>query len=307
MALGELFAILSMVLFSAANIMINQGALAKARGIGTFQSILITLVISATLWTIQGVRNGFSPVDHASLGWFMLAGVLTVFIGRVFLYSSIQHVGAVKGSAIKRLNPFFAVLLGVLLLDEKIADGVAIGMTLIFLSFAVLAGQSLFANRHSATAAGEKRGAVRELARLGYFYGPVSALAYASGYVARKQGLLSLPDPLFGTMVGAATGGVFFIIGALFMERYRSDLRMTFREFNPWLFTAGFFSTFGQIAYFIALKYSSVSKIALITSMEVFVTIFLSVIVFRSRDAISKEVIIAAMLGMLGTLFVIWW
>ncbi len=108
-------------------------------------------------------------------------------------------------------------------------------------------------------------------------------------------------------MVGAATGGAFFLIGALFMDRYRNDLRMTFKEFNPWLFTAGFFSTFGQIAYFIALKYSAVSKIALITSMEVFVTIFLSVVVFRSREAISNEVIFAAILGMVGTLFVIWW
>ena len=67
-------------------------------------------------------------------------------------------------------------------------------MLLIAASFAVLIRQSLQAAR----AGGAARRRVRwraTLANLGYFYGPVSALAYAFGYVARKQGLAGMPDP----------------------------------------------------------------------------------------------------------------
>jgi drug/metabolite transporter (DMT)-like permease len=75
--------------------------------------------------------------------------------------------------------------------------------------------------------------------------------------------------------------------------------------FNPWLLAAGLFGSLGQMAYFAALTYSPVSKIALITSLEVFMTMFLSYLVFRGRVRITREVIVAATLGVIGSLFVI--
>jgi len=110
---------------------------------------------------------------------------------------------------------------------------------------------------------------------------------------------------VFGTMIGALTGALLFIGVAYFYDWYREDLRATFAEFNPWLLAAGLFSTLGQIAYFFALTYGTVSKIALITSLEVFMTMFLSYLVFRGKFRITREVVVAATLGVIGSLFVI--
>jgi drug/metabolite transporter (DMT)-like permease len=60
------------------------------------------------------------------------------YIGRVFLYASIQHLGAMRASALKRLNPFFAVLLGVGVLGESLSGRAGWGVLLIVLSFAIL-------------------------------------------------------------------------------------------------------------------------------------------------------------------------
>jgi drug/metabolite transporter (DMT)-like permease len=302
--MGEALAILAMTLFSLTNLAVVRGHDGKSRSSGVFLSIVITFLVSALIWLFMVARNGWPNVNAIVVGWFALGGFLTMFVGRVFVYASIQHLGAVKASAVKRLNPFFSVLLGVLILGETITASMMIGMLLIVTSFAVLV-------RHALVSFGkyrmgvEKQSAFNHILNLGYLYGPISALAYASGYVARKYGMMILPDAAFGTMVGALTGMVFFVITSGFINSYRDDLRKTFTVFNKWFLMAACFSTFGQIAYFMALKHIGISKIALITSMEVFMTMILSALVFLNKEKLGVDVLIAAGLGFLGTLLVI--
>ena len=302
--MGEALAILSMTLFALTNITIVRGHDGKSRSSGAFLSIVITFLMSTLIWLLMVLRNGWPDVNATAVGWFALGGFLTIFIGRVLLYASIQHLGAIKASAVKRLNPFFSVLLGVLILGETISLPMMVGMLLIVMSFAVLVRQAVFLTGEK-NEGDEPHSAFDRFLNLGYLYGPVSALAYAAGYVARKQGMMVLPDSALGTMIGALTGIIFFIITSRFINSYRDDLRKTFTEFNKWFLMAGCLSTFGQIAYFTALNYIAISKIALITSMEVFVTIILSTVFLLNKEKLTVDVIIAAGLGFLGTLIVI--
>lgn len=304
--MGELLALFSACCFAASNITIARGAGAKAQDNGAFLSILITAAMAAVVWIATGLRQGWTQPGPASLLWFAAAGVLTMFIGRVFLFASVQHLGAVRASAVKRLNPVFSVLLGVLVLGDSIDSYTAIGMLLIFSSFALLVRQSLKA----AGAAGTGRDAPREswqgrLKSLGFFYGPVSALAYAVGYVARKQGLVLTPDAALGTMVGCIVGALVFVIAARFIDSYRASLRAAFTCFNPWLFAAGVLSSVGQLLYFAALSHATISRVALVSSMEVFVTIFLSVIILRKTEQLSAATLQAAGLGVAGTVLIV--
>ena len=302
--MGEALAILSMTMFAMTNIAIVRGYDGKSRSSGAFLSIVITFLMSTVIWMIMVLRNGWPDVNATVVAWFALGGFLTIFVGRVFLYASIQHLGAVKASAVKRLNPFFSVLLGVLILGETISLPMLAGMLLIVLSFAVLVRQAVFFTGRESLRVG-KQSAFDRFLNLGYLYGPVSALAYAAGYVARKQGMMVLADSALGTMIGALTGIIFFVITSGFINSYRDDLRKTFTVFNKWFLMAGCLSTFGQIAYFTALNYIGISKIALITSMEVFVTMILSTFIFVSKEKLTVDVIVAAGLGFLGTAFVI--
>ena len=300
--MGEALAILSMTLFALTNIAILRGHDGKSRSSGAFLSIVITFLMSTLIWLIMVFRNGWPDANATAVGWFALGGFLTIFVGRVLLYASIQHLGAIKASAVKRLNPFFSVLLGVLILGERISFPMMIGMLLIVVSFAVLVRQAVFIDDDSGARAGN---AFDRLLNLGYLFGPVSAFAYAAGYVARKQGMMILPDSALGTMIGALTGIIFFVITSLFNEVYRDDLRKTFTVFNKWFLMAGCLSTFGQISYFTALNFISISKIALITSVEVFMTMILSAVVFQNREKLTPDLIVAAGLGFLGSVFVI--
>ncbi len=308
--MGELLAFLSTCCFATANVTISRGAGPKGQENGAFLSILMTASIAGMAWVYLAAHQGLPRIDPLGIAWFAGAGVLTIFIGRVFLYASVQHLGAVRASAIKRLNPFFSVLLGVLVLGEPVNASMTAGMLLIFGSFGILIWHSLAVNagKKKSRAPGEAAGPrawLATLGNLGFFYGPVSALAYATGYVARKQGLVAMPDPAFGTMAGAVVGAACFVLAAQFVASYRTSVRATFTTFNSWLFGAAVLSSLGQLLYFAALSHSAISRVALISSMEVFVTMFLTLLFLRSREQLTPPVILAAALGMMGTMFIV--
>jgi drug/metabolite transporter (DMT)-like permease len=295
---GDALAIASATCFAISNVTIARGARADAKDNGAFVSLLVTVAIASVGWAGAGLAHGFAPVSAQALLWFSAAGVLTAFVGRVFFYASVQRLGAMRSSTMKRLNPFFAVLLGVLVLGETLTTGMAAGLLLIVASFVALA---LGAPRP----AGAHEPLGRRLLDAGYLYGPVSALGYASGYLLRKMGLAEAHDALLGAAVGCLAGVVLFLVTARFSETYREAVRATFVRPNPWLIGAGVMSSFGQILYFAALNESPMSRVALISSMEVFVTLFLGAVFLRGRERLTVAVVLAAILGVAGTALVI--
>ena len=302
--MGDLVAVLATMCFAAANVTITRGAARDAANNGAFLSILMTMALSALAMLVFRPPQGSHAANLAGVAWFAASGVLTIFIGRVFLYASVQRLGAVRASAVKRLNPVFSVLLGIVLLGEPVGGSMVGGMLLIFASFALLAVQS----RRSLPAAQSgiaRGGAMRSMANLGYFYGPVSALAYATGYLARKQGLLAMPDPNFGTLISALAGAATFVVAGLFVASYASALRSTFARVNPWLLAAATLSSIGQILQFVALNYSAISRVALIMSLEVIVTMLLSFWLLRRREQMGPLTVFAALLSVAGAVLVI--
>lgn len=296
---GDALALASATCFAVSNVTIARGARPDAEDNGAFVSLLITTAISGAGWIAIGLARGFEPVTSRALLWFAGAGVLTAFVGRVFFYASVQHLGAMRSSALKRLNPFFAVVLGIVVLGEQLSAGMTIGMLLLLASFAALVA----GGRPPAASVADSAPARSFVARFGYAYGIVSALGYSSGYLLRKMGLEEAHDALLGTMVGCMVGALLFVATAAFNRDYARAVRATFARPNPWLIGAGVMSSFGQILYFAALNESPMSRVALISSMEVFVTLFLG-FVFLKHERLTAPLILAAILGVAGTFFI---
>jgi drug/metabolite transporter (DMT)-like permease len=290
---GDAFAIASAVCFSVSNVTIARGARPESADNGAFVSLLITTAISAFAWVAIGVARGFEPVTLRALLWFAGAGVFTAFVGRVFFYSSVERLGAMRSSTLKRLSPFFAVVLGVLVLGETLTRGTVGGLLLLVASFTVLV-------------AGERRRAGDATlsprpSRIGYAYAIISALGYSTGYLLRKMGLADAHDAFLGAAVGCAVGALLFAATAAFKPTYAAAVRDTFARPNAWLLAAGVMSSFGQILYFAALNESPMSRVALIVSMEVFVTLFLGYALLRRSERITPALVAAAILGVAGT------
>ena len=299
--MGELFALLSAACFATANVTITRGSALGDADNGAFLSIVLTAGIASLAMLASGSEPAVASLSLPGLSWFALGGVLTAFVGRVFLFASVQSLGAMRASTVKRLNPFFAVILGALVLDESMGGWMIPGMVLIFASFLFLARDAW----HRAVAVPATRGNAATMSTklfdLGLVYGPISAFSYALGYLARKQGLNYIPDPFLGTAVGALAGIGAYALASLAIASYRTAITNAFTRINPWFYFTGTLASFGQLFYFVALSHSTVSRVALISSMEVFITIFLSLWVFRTRERLTANTLIAACLGVIGT------
>ena len=296
--LGDAFALASATCFAISNVSIARGARPEAEDNGAFVSLILTTIISGVAWLVVGTARGFEPVTARALLWFAGAGVFTAYVGRVFFYASVERLGAMRSATLKRLNPFFAVVLGIVVLGEELTGGMSIGMLLLIASFAVLMVGG-------GVARGEPRPGASLMARFGYAYGIVSALGYSSGYLLRKMGLAEAHDALLGAMVGCFVGMLLFLATAAFNADYARAVRATFARPNYWLLGAGTMSSFGQILYFAALNESPMSRVALISSMEVFVTLFLGFAFLRRHERLTPALVAAAALGVAGTAFIV--
>lgn len=292
---GQCLALFSATCFAVAAVCVSRSR--QSRGDrGVFFSVLVTMVCSALLWLAAGpepVSIG-GPDWWRGVGWFVVAGVCAMVLGRAFLFESIRRLGVVRASATKRLNPFFSVVAAALVLSERITPLAGIGMAIIATSFGIMVRESLL--KGSTDRAGAPA--------LAYAWGAGSAAAYAGAYVTRKLGLTDLPAPAFGTLVSAAAGLVFMLGMATVSTRQRDTVVNVFRYLDRWVVSAALAMSAGQIALFAALLYEKVSVLVMITSLEVFIASFLSVVVFRIEARPGPAIQVAAGLAMLGVVLV---
>jgi drug/metabolite transporter (DMT)-like permease len=295
---GDAFAIGSAVSFAGSGIAIARGQRPGVDDNGAFTSLLVTAAIAGSIWIALGIARGFAPVTGRALLWFAGAGVLTAYVGRVAYYATVERLGAMRATTLQRLNPFFAVVMGVIVLHESIAGRMGVGLVLVMASFAVLV----------LAARGRQGAPLRTLAaveRMGYVTGIVSALGYSTGYLLRKMGLAEAHDAFLGAALGCAVGAILFAATALVSARYAAALRATFAHPNPWFVLSGALSSSGQVLYFAALNELPMSRVALIVSMEVFITLFLGYVFLRRRERLTPGLVVAAILGVTGTAFIV--
>lgn len=294
-ALGQVLALGSATSFALANNMISRTTRSGGDK-GVMFSVLVTMTLSALLWLGLEVRRDgpvLGPRAGPGLFWFALAGLFAMVFGRSLVFASIRTLGVARSTAVKRLNPFFSVLLAALILGEGIDGPDAAGMGAIALSFVLLIRESL--------ARGTRVTAPPPAA---YLLGVGAALAYAASYIARKLGLEAMAMPAFGTLVSAVSGFAIFALLAAVLPARRAHLAGMFRHLDRWIVGGAVMVSCGQILLFAALNYESVSTVVMIASLEIFLSMLLSVLLFRDEPRPGPTVLVAAALAATGVILV---
>jgi drug/metabolite transporter (DMT)-like permease len=305
---GEAFAVLAAIFFALSGVTVAKGAGHGGGDHGALLSIILTAVMAALLWLPTASLErlpGARAALYAGVAWFAVSGLLTVFLGRTLLYQSIAYLGAIRASTLLRLNPLFSVLLAALILGEAISGVAGTGMTLIALSFILLLRRSLAAFGRG-KGEPQPRAAATETAPspVHYVFGPASAFAYALGNVVRKHALAIIPDSNLGTLISAVAGLIGFAVSALFIARYRVAFLGVFRNATRWQVAAGVFASAGQLCQFAAIQHIEVSRAVMISSTEIFFSMFLAVYVLKTERRPDGMTLVAALTAMAGVVLV---
>jgi drug/metabolite transporter (DMT)-like permease len=128
--------------------------------------------------------------------------------------------------------------------------------------------------------------------------------AYAFGLLARKFGLAGIADPILGTFIGALAAIIFYVVASAWVADYRRAFRELTKRINPWQMLAALLISAGQITQFAALQYTTVSRVAIISSLEIFISILLAVYVFRMEPRPAPTTLLAILVGTGGVMLV---
>lgn len=288
--MGELFALISAACYGLAGVTIARSRHQRRGDGGVFLSVLVTTLLTAALWLLAGRDPALLPgggADWRAFGLFAAAGVFATVLGRLFMYRSTEILGPVGASMLRRLIPFFAIPLAILLIGDWPGPAELAGGGL------VVAGVFAFAG-----------GAAPLGALTGVSLGLMSAASYALSYGLRKLGLLQLPDPLLATCIGALAGGLCYLGWALLSRRHecrRARLQYLLVDRGAGFLGTALLLSAGQTLQLAALLHASVASVALIGALDVLFCALFAALLLRARVQPSPRGLLAALLVGLGS------
>ena len=295
--LGQGLALASAFCFAFANVLIARSS-GRRDSRGVVFSVLVTAVFAAVIWLVlesHDMQVTASATWWKGVGFYALAGLLSMVVGRSFLYTSVRRLGVVRSSTVKRMNPFFSSLLAFLILGEMITTVGAAGMAVLLFAFLLMMRES---------AKNQQTGDDAPPPVWDYSFGVLSALAYGSAYIFRKFGIFELPYPAFGTFISAVTGLAAFLLAGLFVKSLRGRLTGIFTDLDRWMIMASIAVSLGQILFFAAIVYETVIVVVMIASLEIFIASYLSIFVFRLERKMSGNMVVASIFAFTGVILI---
>ena len=288
--IGEVLALLGAGAYGLAGLSILRGQVTARGDNGVFLSVVVTAALSFLLWLVAGrvpLRVVIGGGGLPSLGFFALAGLASIVLGRMTMYRATVALGAVRASLLRRLTPVFAILFAVVLLGE-------VPRATTLLGGAIILGGVLI---YLAPATGGARS--RPPPPGGLAIGTASALFYALSFILRRMGLDGVPDAALGTCLGALAGGVWMLAAAAL--RPGRGIRALTLDRGPWHWLAAGALSVGQILQFFALQSASVAVVAILGALEVVFTALL-ILLFQPSEPVARgRFLLAAALAMAGT------
>lgn len=286
--MGELFALLSAACYGLAGVTIARSRNQRRGDGGVFLSVLMTALLTGALWLLVGPETALQSgtTGKNALALFALAGVFATVLGRLFMYRSTEILGPVAAAMLRRLIPFFAIPLAILMIGDWPGPAELLGGVL------VVAGMFFFA------------GGAAPLGTLaGVLLGLLSAASYALSYSLRKLGLLQLPDPLLATCVGAMAGCLCYVGWDLLSGNKDKCTRLhdLFADRSPRFLGTGLLLSVGQTLQLAALLHTSVTSVALIGALDVLFSALFAALLLRQRLRPTLSRMMATLLVGLGT------
>jgi drug/metabolite transporter (DMT)-like permease len=242
--------------------------------LGAFATVVVATLVALLATTVQG------DWQVAGLGPYILAGVLGPGISQVLFTYAVREAGPSRTSATVGIAPLFAVVFAVVLLDEPLLVGIALG------ALAIVAGGVLLAT---------ESGRPEHVRPIGLALALGAALVFASrDTFVRSVAVDSTVSPELA-ITATLTSGAVTILVALLVTRTR--LRAApFRSFLP----AGVAFGISYISLYEAFYRGKLSVVAPLVATECLWGLTLSAVFLGRHERVGRRLMAGAAMVVVG-------
>ncbi|MBK5458140.1 DMT family transporter [Peribacillus sp. TH16] len=311
--MGEMLALLSMILFSA-NIILTKLAIARLNlNLGFLISVAVNVLFAFFLFFIQIIF-----FDAGDLAWhtkgfflFLIAGFFGTYLGRWFFFETIAKLGPTRASAFQVTNPIFTTIIAWLFLKEQLSSRDLSSILLILFGLLLVS----YIPQRSKNEIVKKRKVInfqpfpelsfKGLVQSGILVALLSSLAYAIGNVIRGAAILNWDQPILGGALGALLG---FVLHVATSKSKRNFWRQ-FKEADitgVWLYViSGIITISAQISVIASMRYIPISVANLITLSTPILVTPVSYFLFKNQEGITYQTLIGIGLVLSGLVFIV--
>jgi drug/metabolite transporter (DMT)-like permease len=305
--MGELLALAAGLFFGLSNITIRQGQLQQEMDqfTGIFVGVVLNNALNLLLLALFVLRGSpFPPMNLQAAGYFAAAGLLTSFMGREFLFKSIRLIGPSRAVALKITAPVFTVILGILVLHEKIAIPSFLGIGLILTATYFISLEQGAAQRKSGRPVDVKTFLDKKRYRKGVAAALLAGMALGAGNVFRKMGMLYYGSPVVGVSISSFAALLYMLILLARRGRLGDALESLPKMLKGGYLWTGALTSLALYSTFSALLFSPVSIVNSIKAAEPLFTITGSYLLLRSREVITKRLVYLTLLVIAGVILI---
>lgn len=328
--MGELFALLAGFFYGYSNTFTFRGLFKLGFKRVTIATLIVNCTMSFIVILVLFAAGAIPPPNVKGLAYFAIAGLLTTFAGRAFLFAGFGYIGPSRGSSLRAVSPVFTLFVAWIGLGERLALVDMLGIVVVLGGILLLTRESLPSRLPVGAEVSPPVSSSQAVDRLGICGGPAAAVSlrpagpsvrstgfqdghsrskvlgtlmvmgaaicFGVGDVFRKAGMLSIPSPWLGSTVGLCTGLVCLWLYCR-LSRPRESLRFS-DVVEKSAFMSGLLTGLALFSFFISLNYVPVAIGSVLCGTEPMFTLLTSYLVFGKAERITYRV------G-LGTLLVV--
>jgi drug/metabolite transporter (DMT)-like permease len=280
--MGDALALGALGLFSCNAFIVRAASARLEQGLGFLIALAANVVVAGLAVLLHAVVSGLTPAVGSAVLWFMVAGILSSYLGRRGYFRSVQTMGPSRAAAVQASNPVFALLFAWGFLHETLElialAGLAVSVLGLYLTSQVPGDRTAARSSRSLPLA---------------VVGPalLAAVSYGLGNVARGAAVDDWGEPLVGGLLGAVTGILAYLLVGVPVRRLAGDLRAADRR-GIWLWSlAGAVTIAGQIAVIAATAYLPIAVAVAISSALPVVVIPASVLFLGTADRVTRRTV----------------
>ncbi|KUO71938.1 MAG: hypothetical protein APF77_04610 [Clostridia bacterium BRH_c25] len=299
--MGQLFALLFSASYGLSNVFTSKALDHKEidRFTGQYITVFVNTIINLMVLILYLMYGASIDINFPGFLFFGIAGFLNSFLSRGVFYAAIPYIGVSRAGVFKITSPMFAIIGGVVILNEVLHWKALTGAIVVILGILFLSLETMRQNHTDEASVLNVVGSFASIPKKGIILALLSGFILGIGNVFRKLGVTYISSSILGVCIGSVVAYIAILLFQV-MNGKAKELLSAMKNINRDYFLSGIFSSIALYSVFMALKYIPVSYANSIGASESLFTMLWSLIICGKKEILTIRTFIGAVVVIIG-------